>query len=290
MRQEPEAAVQALVRQLSLIEELECHRDGRHFDLALPASDLAGDDAFMDYLQTSHLVGNCLSVSLDALRTVRLVLLDPHVQGGLRLPMVAQYAILRTATEAAALATWLLQSHDRGERVGRSLQVRMDDVLRDDQLATVITDSLPGDSKAVVAEHQRHRRENARQIRERKAHLRALAAVAGIDVTVFQRGLPGFGPIIAQASSEIGSRSTVARATWQMISGLTHPSASRTMTLSAVDFQDDTSNRALFTADPAVIVHATDAALRFHLAALRLASVRGGNAAVAFERSAASST
>lgn len=62
------------------------------------------------------------------------------------------------------------------------------------------------------------------------------------------------------------------------------------MTLSAVDFQDDTSNRALFTADPAVIVHATDAALRFHLAALRLASVRGGNAAVAFERTTASST
>ncbi|OAN30832.1 hypothetical protein A4X17_04545 [Plantibacter sp. H53] len=290
MKQQSEAVVRSLVERLQLIEELEQHLEGKYFDLALPGSELAADDALMGYLQTSHLVGHCLSVSLDALRTARLVLQDPHVDGGLRLPMIGQFAVLRTSSEAAALATWLLQPDDRVERLSRSLQARMDDVIHDDQLATVNTGSLPDDAKDLVSRHQRHRRENTKKVRERKAHLRSLAATAGVEESVVLPGLPGFGPIVAQASDEIGIRSTVARGTWQMISGLTHPSASRTMMLSAVDFHDETSNRALITADPAVIVHAIDAAFQFHVAALRLASVRGGNATMALGGPTSSAT
>ena len=95
-----------LWHRLKLIEALESHQGGRYFDLAIEGSDLAADDELMGYMQTSHLIGHCLSISLDALRAARFIMEDPASPRRIRLPMIAQYSVLRTSVEAAGLAVW----------------------------------------------------------------------------------------------------------------------------------------------------------------------------------------
>ena len=179
---------------LQLIESLEAHHGGTFYGLATSGSELAGDDALMGHLQTSHLVAHCLSVSLDALRTSRFVLQDPKVDGGLRIPMIGHYAILRTAVEAAALAVWLMRPDDRTARLTRSLQARWDDIIHDDQMVHVLTGPLEGDSKQETSTKQHQRRENALRVRRLKNDLRQFAKAAQIPEEDFNRGLAGFGP------------------------------------------------------------------------------------------------
>ena len=265
---------------LQLIESLEAHHGGTFYGLATSGSELAGDDALMGHLQTSHLVAHCLSVSLDALRTSRFVLQDPKVDGGLRIPMIGHYAILRTAVEAAALAVWLMRPDDRTARLTRSLQARWDDIIHDDQMVHVLTGPLEGDSKQETSTKQHQRRENALRVRRLKNDLRQFAKAAQIPEEDFNRGLAGFGPIIADASMQLGVKSTHARGAWHFVSGLTHPSVSRSLLASKVETPTGDEGdvvHARFIADPQSVKLALDSAFLMHISALSLAARRGSN-------------
>jgi hypothetical protein len=86
------------VFQLRLVESLSNHAGGGHHDLTVPESDLARDDEMLGAQPTSHFIGHCLGVSMDALQTARLILLDPST-GGLRVPLVGQYPIALAALD-----------------------------------------------------------------------------------------------------------------------------------------------------------------------------------------------
>lgn len=66
-----------------------------------------------------------------------------------------------------------------------------------------------------------------------------------------------------------------------MISGMTHPSASRSLQLSDIDYTADEGSetgRAVIMGSLSVISTALDNAVLLYLAAARLAAMRGGNA------------
>lgn len=283
---EDAAAAVRLSQRLDLVRALENHQEGKHFDLARPGSELDLDDEIMAPYQTSHLVGHCLSVSLDALRTTRWVLQDPDNPTRLRLPMIGAYSTIRTAVESAALAVWLLQSPSRETRLVRSLQARWDDIIHDDQLVQAMTESLENETKAAVSEKQRARRANSKQVREGKRIYRDIARGQNISENDFNRGLPGFGPIIGDAAADIKIPRNFARGSWHLISGLTHPSASRTMTASRVSYSENDGDilQAEFTANTAMVNQSLESAILFRIAALRLVGARGMNPDVPFKQ------
>lgn len=188
-------AAERMQYQLRLIDSIARHSGQGQHDLTAPGSDLAADDALLGAHQTSHLIGHCLSVSQDALMTARLILLDPN-SGGLRVPLVGQYPVLRTSLESASLAIWLLAPDSRDERVRRSLRARMDEIHHDDHLVVVLTEAEPEDTKAQRAKKEKQRRESNVRSRAQKKRIREYAVAAGIALEDINPGLPGFGPII----------------------------------------------------------------------------------------------
>jgi hypothetical protein len=269
-------AAEQIEHRLQVISDLEAHAGDGHFDLAANDSQLQKDDAQLGGHQTSHFIGHCLAVSLDALRSARLLLTNPAT-GGLRIPMIGHYPILRTAIESASLAGWLLVPDDARERLRRSLCARMDDVLHDDHLVLVFTEPEPGDEKAELARKQKYRRINAQEVGAKKKRLRAYAAAIGMSADEINRGLPGFGPIVEQLGPTMGLSGAVSRGAWSYISGLTHPSVTRSIAASDVELvTEDPVTRARFTANLSMVNTALDAAVLARLAALRLVAERGG--------------
>ncbi|WP_407791883.1 hypothetical protein ACR5MH_1045 (plasmid) [Streptomyces sp. L7] len=270
------AAAERLAYQLRVVESIAKHvGDGRH-DLAAPGSALEADDRMLGGHQTSHLVGHCLSVSLDALQTARLILRD-ETTGGLRVPLMGQYPVLRTAIESTALAIWLLAPDDQSERLRRSLSARMDEIHHDDHLVAVLTEEEPGDSKAERAHKQKQRRDNSARSRQQKRRIRDYAAAAAIPVEQINPGLPGFGPIVRESGDTVGVSGNHTEGIWGYVSGLTHPSVRRSIAASDIErLAGGEVFAASFTANLAAVAMAFDAALSGHLAALRLLARRGG--------------
>lgn len=273
-------AVQRLAHRLMIVRALETHLEGRHWHLATPGSELAADDALTSPLQASHLVGHCLAVGLDCLRSARMLLTDPDNENVIRLPLTGQYPVLRAAAEAGALAVWVLQPDDSHERVSRALRARWTDIVQDDQMIIATMEEAPGDEKAEVGRKNKIKRANAQRVRGLKARLRDVAARAKVDMEIVRQGLPGFGPIISDAAGSTGIQPNIAVGMWRLVSGLSHPSASRSMSMSAMRSVDDDPAspvvNAELTARPEIVNTAIEAAWNFHSTALDLAARRGG--------------
>lgn len=275
-----------LWHRLQMIEALEKHLGGRHWDLVAPGSELADDDALTAPFQTSHLVAHCLSVGLDCLRSTRVLLTDPAKTSGMRIPLVGHYPAIRSAVEAGAEALWLLGPTDPAERVSRTLRARWDDIVQDDQAALALTGPDPRDEKADVARKQQMRRENSRNVRTKKNRLRAVAKRAGVPESVMTQRLPGFGEMLLECAAITGVESNYQYGMWRLVSGLTHPSASRAVMMSVVEEKGDAGNgvmNAELTASISMTNSALDAALLLHWHALELAAARGGRADVSFQ-------
>ena len=286
--EEEHSATAKLREWISQVESLEAHQGGTHIDLAVPGSELQIDDSMMGYMQTSHLIDGCLSISIDAMTTARLVLQSPTNDGPLRVPMRGLYPLARSSLEAASLALWLVQPEDRRTRLTRSLQARWEDVNRDDQLVQTFSATTDGDGRDQISYNQKVRRENSRDVRAKKAAIRRLAKAAGIDESEFNRGLPGFGAIVGEAAEGTPVRPHLARGVWHFVSGLTHPSSSRTLSASVVELEEDDQSapvvRARFTADLTLVHTALFAAATTHNAALATISARGGNPSITWNR------
>ncbi len=276
MANDDAAAAERLTYQLRLIESIAGHVGKGQHDLAASGSELDADDRALGAHQTSHLVGHCLSVSLDALQTARLILHDEGTDG-LRVPLMGQYPVLRTSIESTSLAIWLLAPDDQTERLRRSLSARMDEIHHDDHLVTVLTEEEPGDSKAERSHKQKQRRDNSARSRLQKRRIRSYAEAAGIPLEQINPGLPGFGPIVRESGATVGLSGNHTEGIWGYVSGLTHPSVRRSIAASDIErLADGEVFAASFTANLTTVAMALNAAISGHLAALRILARRGG--------------
>jgi len=286
--EDPDLWNQRLWHRVKVIESLEGHLDGKYWDLAAPESELAADDNKTKPFQTSHIVGHCLTFGLDCLRTTRLALVDPEVENGLRLPLAGHYPALRAAMETGATAIWIMAPDDYRERLRRTLRARWEDVVQDNQAMLALTGPDVGDEKADVARKNKMRKQNSDNVRAKKKRLRAVAASAKVSEEEMQVGLPGFGPIVLEAADATGIASNFQYGMWRLVSGLTHPSTSRSMAMSVVEEIAESKDGVILaelTASPSLTNAAIDAALMLNWVALDLASRRGGRPDVAFKPS-----
>ncbi len=268
-----------------MIESLETHLDGQHWELSTAGSELAGDDELTAPFHTSHLVAHCLSVGLDCLRSTRALLTDPATTPGLRIPLVGHYPAIRSAIESGAQALWILGPSMQHERVARTLRVRWNDIVQDDLAVLALTGADPRDEKADVARKQKLRRENSKNVRRKKNRLRETANASQVADDLVLSGLPGFGEMLLESAGITGVESNHQYGIWRLVSGLTHPSASRAIMMSVVEEKGDAGNGVLhaeLTASVSMTNTAIDAALLLQWHSLELVSVRGGRPDVAF--------
>ncbi|MBT1669641.1 hypothetical protein KK092_09630 [Curtobacterium flaccumfaciens pv. flaccumfaciens] len=255
-------------------------RERGHWNLATPGSELARDDGALMPFQASHLVGHCLVVALDALHSAKLLLRADD--GSLRVPLVGAYPLLRTAIESASMAVWVLQPTEREERLARNLAARWDEIRHDNHMAQAFGAPDPSDDRHEIVKKQALLRENTRRFRTQKRALRDVAVKLGLDVDRMERGTGGFGALIQDIGPSIGLPGSVTRGTWHVVSGLTHPSVLRSVTMSEVSYPDDGSPvlNAVFHANLATLGHALDAATLAHSTALDLTTDRGGESSL----------
>jgi len=276
-----EQSAQARIpRQLALIKALEKRAEERpYWDLARPGSALSDDDHKLRPFQLSHLIGHCLASSIDALRTARMVMQVEAEPGKLRMPMMGIYPLVRAATESGALAVWLLQSDDPRERILRGLMSRFSDVLHDDQAARIMLEEQQAESKNATSLRMKGLRDNTNSVRAKKLLLRKIATQNDIKFDQFRSGHPGFGPIVAAAADSLGLPSSTTRGTWHALSGLSHPSVSRSMMMSQLVSHGEKADvvSANFTARPSVVGLGLDSGTAMHITALRLTAERGGD-------------
>ncbi len=278
--------LQLLHHRMRLVEALEQHHGGTHWDLAQAGSELAADDAATAPLQTSHVVGHALSFAVDCLRSTRMLLTDPDSPTTIVLPLTGQYPLLRGAMEAGGLVLWLLEPNDHRERVSRTLRSRWDDIVQDDKAVLAMTDFVAGEPKERISYKNAQRRKNAQRVRKQKARVRAVADAAGIPRSEMEQGLPGWGPIIREGAPAGTLPANQVHGWWRLISGLAHPSASRTLSLHNLEeiAERDGSGtvQALFTSRPDITNATLEAAALLYINALRLTSRRGDCPALEF--------
>ncbi len=190
--------------------------------------------------------------------------------------MLAHYPLLRSALEAGALAAWLLRPDDQAERTRRSLQARWSEVSYEHQMIQAMTDEDPGDDKAKRSRKQKGRRDNVRPHAARKARVRSLAKKLGVtDGELFS--MPRLGEVVADAAIGGPVAPSTARGTWNMLSGLTHPSVTRMMSVSEMEIVSSTEDvhHARFTTKPSTLIASMIGALMMVEHAKALLDLRG---------------
>lgn len=272
-----EQAARRVDWQLRVAESMVAQATERmHWNLAAPGSELAEDDALLSPFQLSHYVGHCLAVATDALQTVILLLRD--ADRGLRTNLAGQYPVLRAAVESAGLAAWILQPDDRPERLRRVMAARWEELGHDDRLAHAFADDEPGDERGDRALKARLLRENTKRQRERKTRLREASKRAGIREEDVRGGLPGYGRVLREAAQSMDIKGSYAHAAWHILSGLAHPSVTRSVGYSELEVlrTDGDVHQVRVTARMDVVALGLDAALTGYRAAIDLTAKRGG--------------
>jgi hypothetical protein len=148
-----------------------------------------------------------------------------------------------------------------------------------------LTGPSNSDTKDDVRRKSKMRKANSDQVRQKKRALRALAATAGVSDEEMFKGLPGYGVIVEEAAAVSGVPSNFQYGMWRLVSGLTHPSASRAITMSVIEEMPGSSDRIIkaeLTASPSLTNTAIDACLLLHWKGLDLLAERGGKPELAF--------
>jgi hypothetical protein len=136
----------------------------------------------------------------------------------------------------------------------------------------------PGGSREENAAMNKLLKENSHDVRAKKNALRAVAARLGVTIDERQ-GQPGFGPVLADIAPSVDLPAGQLRGTWHFISGLTHPSVSRSIALSDVSrltASVDGVYTARMTANSVTVAWAIDASLVAYKTALSLLEDRSG--------------
>ncbi|WP_210481099.1 hypothetical protein [Naasia sp. SYSU D00948] len=195
-------------------------------------SRLHQDDELTHPFQNSHLVSLCLGMSIDALRTLRAVVTAE--EGHLTLPQYGHYPLIRQSLEASSQAIWLMAPEDRRERVLRNLTARASELLHDKALIETYTDISRARNKAERSRMASGQRAFSKQRRIKDKYTRAIAGPLGIDRDEYTKRLH-YGDIVEEAGTHIGLQGHLSRGLWQLVSGLTHPSASRALATGSIE-------------------------------------------------------
>jgi hypothetical protein len=204
-----------------------------------PGSDLAGDDAATAWMYSSHLVKTALTMASDNLRAVTEMLLPGD---HLVVPLYAHYPVLRSVLEAAALAKWLLAPAEREERIVRALRARATDAKHDLELAREERETVRAmDEAPNAADLAKHELAAKQRYARDLAKIRDIAQQQGIPAAAAAKDLPPWIHIIravctVESSSEwVRVPGGYAASVWKIMSGLSHPSASRSINHSVVE-------------------------------------------------------
>lgn len=283
--------LQRIAARLDVIARLERHERENTWTLALPGSELHEDDLRAKPFRPSTIVGHGLALSLDALIGTRFIVQDPATATRLRMMMAAPYSTTRTALESAALSAWVLQPTGSDERVARALRAAWTDVGSDDKLARAFARRDADDSRDVTAAKQANLRASNSRSEELRSLIHSVATANGIDPAQVKRGLPGFGDLAADSAAMVGVDASAAAGVWHLMSGMTHPSQARSISVSAIESfntWDPEVAHVVVTMRPDLLDTAISAALGLHLAVLDRVAQLGGNTTVKFDRSAQS--
>lgn len=231
--EQEQIGTQQLLERLVLIERVIAHHEKVASFTPKPRSVLGVDDRLTAPLQLSHAAGYAISVAVDNLKAlIALVRAD----AGLTIYQVAQYPLLRSAVEGAALAVWLLGPEDRQTRILRLLQARMDEVRFDQALIKRMSLVRDGDTREERSKAQEVRRKAHQIYAAKKESLATIADSRGIALAEYERGQPGWVDLVdAAAQHAFNDRKDVAAATWMALGGLTHPSSSRGLMFSVIE-------------------------------------------------------
>ncbi|WP_153001318.1 hypothetical protein [Microbacterium testaceum] len=241
---------------------------------ALPHSQLSADDRATAWLQLSHGVRSYMNLAADMARALSRILL---VQGALQVPMHAHFPLLRSLIEASAQTLWVLQPDQHSERVQRSLRARLTEqkwdadlykeVLRSAELYGASTDDELSAGTAQIEDRDT----------ELRAKVRALSDAAGLDWGTTSSGLPATATILRRVGGIEDVPGEFATSIWRLISGLTHPSASRTTHYSHLEILRESREgvvSARLTASMEWTLHALVVALGLFASAVSIYRIR----------------
>ncbi|MBW9094626.1 hypothetical protein JNB62_13095 [Microbacterium jejuense] len=233
-----------VLRRLSMMVAANARYDELRGAEPLPHSQLAEDDRATAWLNLSHQVRSYLNLASDMVRALeRLLIVDDTFQ----LPLHAHYPLLRSIIEASAQALWVLEPESHRERVQRSLRARITEQKWDDDMHAEVVKSgiLFGQATAeFLAAGQAKIDERRETLR---AKVRELSDNAGLVWGTTASGLPATVTILRNVGKLGDVPGEYAASIWRLISGLTHPSASRATHYSSVEILSEDSNGILST-------------------------------------------
>lgn len=205
----------------------------------LAGSQIAADDTATAWMNLSHLVSVTLSMTTDNMRALDRLLRPDN--DNLVLPLYAHYPIIRSILESAARAKWILAPDDRAERVARVLRARVQDAEDDAALARVELETVAAmDVDIAPSRLAEQRAINARTKAKYLDKARELAARNGIPWTQIKGGTPGWQSVFGMVGEMPATDDTpyvpagYVSAQWKLLSGLSHPSASRAINHSSM--------------------------------------------------------
>lgn len=225
-------------------------------------SQMAADDEASAWMQISHMVAHCMSMSIDNLRSIHALVLPTPER--LVLPQYAHYPMLRAALESSSQALWIVEPAAQQERVRRLLQVRVSEIKHDWDLAKATTHVAGLSTSAPTSTVDRVRQSMRMTHDQHIAATKRIAARNGIDFDDIRHGRPGYAEIIDQAMTHMGDLALAGSAVWRVISGLSHPSMSRAAHFSELDLlqqHDNGVNSVLLTSNASWFYTALVAAL-----------------------------
>ncbi|WP_344001114.1 hypothetical protein [Microbacterium paludicola] len=200
---------------------------------AAQESDLRIDDDRSFPYRVRDVVLAALQLAYDSLRATRDVVLvggEPHP------PVVAHYALIRSAIEGAVQATWVLRPDRSEERIGRALACHAEDEGHESTLFEAQLERLLQRTSALPTEAER--RESMRRIQDLKnSREQSFANMRKAQREIADRCGPGPGQPLPKkpgfrALAELaddGSLTSVrtAKISWLTLSAMAHPSAAR---------------------------------------------------------------
>lgn len=198
-----------------------------------PTSQLGVDDAATKPTELSHMVTYCQNVAIDNLRSLDLLLRARPP--GIFLPQYGAFPLIRAVIESSAEAVWLLHPEDSAERIMRTLRARRSEANHEHQLSLLMNRADDADlptTRRAKATARQHAGLRAMRWRHTTAEL---AQTAGLTTNPADDAMPGYGPLIEDASTALQIPGAYACSLWQMVSGLTHPSSMRGLAFSRVE-------------------------------------------------------
>ena len=239
-------------------------------------SQMAFDNAATNPTELGHLVTYCQNMAIDNLRSLRLLLI-PSDNQGVFLPQSAMYPLIRTVIESSAQALWLLEAEESRERITRTLRARRSEIKYEYELVMMMNGEDSGDSLEVRKSKARAHQLVARNKKLWHDDLKKIAGRNSIKPEEFEMGMPGYGSIIQEAARTTPMLPELARATWQHVSGFTHPSSTRGIGFSRVEELVGSTaelRKTRMTADPRTVNAGLTTGLMFYGSAENLLGTR----------------